>query len=115
MHENQQKIKKWKDPFSAHNGLITQILAVKKLDSSSISMMHEKDFLELVVGVSRLRHANISELVGYCVQSGHHILVYDYMINGSLHEALHLGEEKSIRLSWNLRMKIALGAARALE
>ena len=77
--------------------------------------MHEKDFLEVIVGVSRLRHANISELVGYCVQFGHHILVYDYFSNGTLHEVLHSGEEKSLRLSWNLRIKISLGIARALE
>ena len=114
MNAHKQKKKKQKDLFSAHDALPKQILAVKKLDSS-ISIVHEKDFLEIIAGVSRLRHANISELVGYCVQLGHHILVYDYINNGTLHEALHLGEEKSIRLSWNLRMKIALGAARALE
>ena len=77
--------------------------------------MHEKDFLEVIVVVSRLRHAIISELVGYCVQFGHHILVYNYISNGTLHEALHSGEAKSLRLSWNLRIKISLGIARALE
>lgn len=91
-----------------------KFLAVKKLDSS-ILMVHEKDFFEVLTGISRLRHANITELVGYCTDHGHCILVYEYVSNGTLHEALHFGEEKSRRLSWNLRIKIALGAARALE
>lgn len=91
-----------------------KILAIKKLDSS-IQMVHEKDFFDALMGISRLRHANIAELVGYCTDNGHRILVYEYIGNGTLHEALHSGEEKNKRMSWNMRIKIALGVARALE
>eukprot|EP00250_Pteridium_aquilinum_P007281 c17032_g1_i1 orf=332-2416(-) len=91
-----------------------KILAIKKLDSS-IQTVHEKEFFEALMGISRLRHTNIAELVGYCTEDGHRILVYEYVANGTLHEALHSGEEKNRRMSWNTRIKIALGVARALE
>ncbi|KAH7284938.1 hypothetical protein KP509_33G003200 [Ceratopteris richardii] len=91
-----------------------KILAVKKLDSS-IQTVHDKDFFDVMMGISRLRHANIVEFVGYSTGIGHRMLVYEYISNGTLHEALHSGEDKNIKLSWNTRIKIALGAARALE
>ncbi|MCO5596774.1 hypothetical protein L7F22_050843 [Adiantum nelumboides] len=91
-----------------------KVVAIKKLDSS-IQMMHDKDFFDAIMGITRLRHSNIAELIGYCTENGHRILVYEYIGNGTLHEALHSGEGKNKKLSWNNRIKIALGAARALE
>ncbi|KAI5058453.1 hypothetical protein GOP47_0026623 [Adiantum capillus-veneris] len=91
-----------------------KVMAIKKLDSS-IQMVHDKDFFDAIMGITRLRHSNIAELIGYCTENGHRILVYEYIGNGTLHEALHSGEDKNKRLSWNNRIKIALGAARALE
>eukprot|EP01018_Ginkgo_biloba_P022002 Gb_25893 [translate_table: standard] len=75
----------------------------------------DDDFLDVVSNISRLRHSNITELVGYCVEHGQRLLVYEYISNGTLHDALHSGDELSKKLSWNGRVKNALGAARALE
>ncbi|KAL0341777.1 UNVERIFIED_CONTAM: protein STRUBBELIG-RECEPTOR FAMILY 6 [Sesamum calycinum] len=58
---------------------------------------------------------NITELVGYCSEHGQHLLVYEFHRNGSLHDFLHLSDEYSKPLTWNSRVKIALGTARALE
>lgn len=90
-----------------------KIVAVKKLDYSIIRMQ-EEDFMEVLCKISGLHHENITELVGYSVEHGEHLLVYEYISNGSLHDYLHV-EVESQRLSWNRRITIALGVARALE
>ncbi|GAB4849973.1 Protein STRUBBELIG-REPTOR FAMILY 6, variant 2 [Ancistrocladus abbreviatus] len=91
-----------------------KVLAVKKIDLSVISNYSE-DFTEIVANVSRLHHPNVTELVGYCSEHGQHLLIYEFHKNGSLHELLHLSDEYTKPLSWNTRVKIALGSARALE
>lgn len=92
-----------------------KLLAVKKLDTSASMSQKDDDFLEVVSNISKLRHSNIVELVGYCVEHRQHLLVYEYMSNGTLHDILHSGDELNKKFSWNVRVRIALGAARALE
>lgn len=92
-----------------------KLLAVKKLGTSASMLQKDDDFLEVVSNISNLCHINIVELVGYCVEHSQHLLVYEYMSNGTLHDILHSGDELSKKFSWNVRVRIALGAARALE
>ncbi|XP_027185941.1 protein STRUBBELIG-RECEPTOR FAMILY 3 isoform X2 [Cicer arietinum] len=92
-----------------------KILAVKKLDKRVSDHHKDDEFLELVNNIDRIRHANIVELIGYCVEHGQRLLIYEYCSNGSMYEALHSDDEFKTRLSWNARIRIALGAARALE
>ncbi|KAF5733461.1 protein STRUBBELIG-RECEPTOR FAMILY 6 [Tripterygium wilfordii] len=91
------------------------VLAVKKIDSSAFRNDLSEDFIEIVSNISNLHHPNVTELVGYCSEHGQHLLVYEFHRNGSLHDSLHLSEENSKPLTWNTRVKIALGTARALE
>ncbi|KAL6585255.1 hypothetical protein OROMI_004544 [Orobanche minor] len=92
-----------------------KVVAVKKINSSVLS--NSKDFLDIVYEISNLHHPNVTELIGYCSEHGQHLLVYEFHKNGSLHEFLHLTDEvnKPLTLTWNMRVKIALGTARALE
>ena len=78
---------------------------------------HQKDdeFIELINNIDRIRHANVVELVGYCSEHGQRLLIYEYCSNGSLFDALHSDDDFKTRLSWNSRIRISLGAARALE
>ncbi|XP_020593248.1 protein STRUBBELIG-RECEPTOR FAMILY 7 isoform X2 [Phalaenopsis equestris] len=92
-----------------------KVFALKKINTSSLSRQSYEGFIELVSSISRLSHPNISELVGYCSEHGQHLLVYEFHKNGSLQDLLHLVDEDSNPLSWNTRVKIALGIARALE
>lgn len=39
--------------------------------------------------VSRLRHENFVELLGYCVEGNQRVLAYEFASNGSLHDILH--------------------------
>ncbi|KAG8385572.1 hypothetical protein BUALT_Bualt03G0059100 [Buddleja alternifolia] len=92
-----------------------KVLAVKKLDKAASGHLSDREFLDLVSNISKLQHANIVELVGYCLEHGQRLLVYSYCRNGTLDEALNLGDEINKKLSWNTRMRLALQAAKALE
>ncbi|KAF3435463.1 hypothetical protein FNV43_RR22552 [Rhamnella rubrinervis] len=60
--------------------------AIKKLDSSK---RREQEFLVQISMVSRLKHENVVELVGYCVGGPLQVLACENDLNGSLHDILH--------------------------
>ncbi|XP_041001182.1 protein STRUBBELIG-RECEPTOR FAMILY 7-like [Juglans microcarpa x Juglans regia] len=91
------------------------VLAVKKIDSSALPGELSEEFTEMVSNISQLHHQNVTELVGYCSEHGQHLLVYEFHKSGSLHDFLHLSDDYSKPLTWNSRVKISLGTARALE
>ncbi|KAL3323170.1 hypothetical protein AABB24_040335 [Solanum stoloniferum] len=92
-----------------------KLLAVKKLDKRVCDQQKDDEFLDLVNNIDRIRHANVVELMGYCAEHGQRLLVFEYCCNGTLQDALHCDDGFKRQLSWNTRMKMALGAARALE
>jgi len=55
-----------------------KVLAIKKLDSTVMPFQSSDDFAELVSNISKLHHPNLNELVGYCMEHGQHLLVYDF-------------------------------------
>ena len=94
---------------------ILQLLAVKKLDKRVASQQKDDEFFELVENIDRIQHVNIVRLMGYCAEHGQKLLIYEYCSNGSLQDALHSDDEFGKKLSWNARIRMALGAARAVE
>ncbi|KAF5728901.1 hypothetical protein HS088_TW21G01055 [Tripterygium wilfordii] len=92
-----------------------KVMVVKKIDNAALSLQEEDNFLEAVSNMSRLRQPNIITLVGYCAEHGQRLLVCEYVGNGSLHDMLHSIEDGGKILSWNARVRVALGTARALE
>lgn len=92
-----------------------QLLAVKKLDKRVSSQQKDVEFLELVNTIDGIRHANVVELMGYCAEHDQRLLIYEYCSNGTLQDALLSDDELKKKLSWNTRIRMALGAARALE
>ncbi|KAJ4962194.1 hypothetical protein NE237_022133 [Protea cynaroides] len=92
-----------------------KVLAVKKIDTEHLQSVDPEEFSGIVSNISKLQHPNIAQLVGYCSEQGHNLLVYEYFRNGSLHAFLHLSDAYSKPLTWNTRIMIALGTARAVE
>ncbi|MFS8019006.1 putative protein kinase RLK-Pelle-L-LEC family [Helianthus anomalus] len=84
-------------------------VAVKR--ASKTSRQGIKEYASEVRVISRLRHRNLVELIGWCHEKGELLLVYEYMENGSLDFHLFMG--KSL-LTWGTRCKIAIGLASAL-
>ncbi|KAL6523225.1 hypothetical protein OROGR_016828 [Orobanche gracilis] len=89
------------------------ILAVKDIITVSLSIIEEQQFFDVIKNVSRLRHPNIVTLVGFCMEHGRHLIVYEYVRSMSLVEALHCAAYTP--LPWGSRLRIALGVARALN
>lgn len=90
-------------------------MAIKKIDNAALSLQEEDNFLEAISNMSRLRHPNIVPLAGYCTEHGQRLLVYEYVGNGNLDDMLHTNDDRSMNLTWNARVKVALGTAKALE
>ncbi|KAF8404747.1 hypothetical protein HHK36_009636 [Tetracentron sinense] len=84
-------------------------IAVKKISEGS--KQGKKEYTSEVKIISRLRHRNLVQLVGWSHGRGGFLLVYEYMPNGSLDHHL-FGKRSS--LTWLVRYKIALGLASGL-
>ncbi|GAB4848816.1 hypothetical protein Ancab_003610 [Ancistrocladus abbreviatus] len=84
-------------------------VAVKRVSRSS--KQGRKEYASEVRIISRLRHRNLVQLIGWCHEKGELLLVYEFMPNGSLDS--HLFGSKDA-LPWPVRHKIALGLASAL-
>lgn len=91
--------------------LTGEVVAVKVLASNS--KQGEKEFQTEVSVLGRLHHRNLVNLVGYCVDKGQHMLIYQFMSNGSLASLLYGQEERS--LSWDERLQIALDISHGIE
>ncbi|KAF3969471.1 hypothetical protein CMV_006742 [Castanea mollissima] len=84
-------------------------VAVKKISEESRQGVNE--FASEINVISRLRHRNLVELIGWCHERRKELLlVYDFMPNGSLDSHLH-GEGI---LTWERRYKIVRNLASAL-
>ena len=86
---------------------------MKNINTVTLSLHEEEQFLDVIWNAAHLRHPNIVTLLGYCFERGQHLLVYECVRNLTLDDALHCAAY--LPLSWGLRLKIALGVARALE
>ncbi|XP_038970980.1 probable serine/threonine-protein kinase PIX13 isoform X2 [Phoenix dactylifera] len=64
--------------------------------------------------LGRLSHPNLVKLLGYCWEDKELLLVYEFMARGSLENHLFRRGAAFEPLSWSLRLKIAIGAARGL-
>ncbi|KAA8536359.1 hypothetical protein F0562_028837 [Nyssa sinensis] len=84
-------------------------IAVKKVSSGSQQGI--KEYKSEVKIISRLRHRNLVQLMGWCHENGAFLLVYEFMSNGSLDS--HLFNGKSL-LTWVMRYRIAQALASVL-
>ncbi|KAK1430080.1 hypothetical protein QVD17_12580 [Tagetes erecta] len=88
-----------------------QMIAIKRAQKgSSQGVLEFKTEIELL---SRVHHKNVVGLIGFCFDQGEQMLVYEYIVNGTLKDSL--SGRSGIKLDWVWRLKIALGAARGLQ
>ncbi|EPS65362.1 hypothetical protein M569_09414, partial [Genlisea aurea] len=64
--------------------------------------------------LGRLSHPNLVKLLGYCWEDRELLLVYEFMQRGSLENHLFRRNVAVDPLSWDLRLRIAIGAGRGL-
>ncbi|XP_010526844.1 PREDICTED: probable serine/threonine-protein kinase Cx32, chloroplastic [Tarenaya hassleriana] len=88
------------------------IVAVKRLNSESVQGFAE--WRSEINFLGKLSHPNLVKLLGYCWEDKELLLVYEFMPKGSLENHLFRRNPAVEPLSWDLRLKIAIGAARGL-
>ncbi|XP_056162556.1 G-type lectin S-receptor-like serine/threonine-protein kinase LECRK2 [Syzygium oleosum] len=86
----------------------TNFVAVKVLMTRTGES--EKEFEREVSAIGQTNHKNLVQLLGFCNEGQHRLLVYEFMSKGSLADFLF----GSSRPSWYKRVEIACGVARGL-
>lgn len=76
----------------------------------------ERAFRMEVDLLSRLHSPYLVDLLGYCADQHHRLLIFEFMPNRTLQHHLHPpSRNQTSRLDWGTRLRIALDCARALE
>lgn len=83
-------------------------VAVKRLDT--VFRESNPKFIAEVNSIGRTNHRNLVQLLGFCDDGQHQLLVYEFMSSCSLTSFLFGGS----RPNWYLKSQIALGIARGL-
>ncbi|CAN6545892.1 unnamed protein product [Malus baccata var. baccata] len=87
-----------------------RVMAVKQL--SAASHQGKSQFVSEIATISGVQHRNLVKLYGCCIEGSHRILVYEYLENNSLDQALF--GTSNLHLDWPTRFNILLGTARGL-
>ncbi|XP_019190167.1 PREDICTED: probable leucine-rich repeat receptor-like serine/threonine-protein kinase At3g14840 [Ipomoea nil] len=88
------------------------VVAVKQLSSNSSQGYRE--FLNEIGMISCLQHPNLVKLYGCCVEGKQLLLVYEYLENNSLANALFGPENCQLEIDWPTRQKICVGIAKGI-
>lgn len=86
-------------------------IAVKQLEGIG---QGKKEFRAEVSIIGSIHHINLVKLRGFCAESTHRLLAYEYMANGSLDRWIFQSRDEKPKLDWSKRFDIALGTARGL-
>ncbi|KAI7725040.1 hypothetical protein M8C21_001271 [Ambrosia artemisiifolia] len=86
-------------------------IAVKKF--SKLAWPDAKQFVEEALGVGKLRHKRLANLIGYCCDGEERLLVAEYMPNDTL--AKHLFHWENQTIEWAMRIRVAQYISEALN
>ncbi|KAM3684242.1 hypothetical protein ACJW31_11G029200 [Castanea mollissima] len=87
-----------------------RVIAVKQL--SVMSHQGKNQFITEIATISAVQHRNLVKLYGCCIEGDNRLLVYEFLENKSLDQALF--GNRTLNLNWSTRFDICLGVARGL-
>ncbi|KAL3753790.1 hypothetical protein ACJRO7_001088 [Eucalyptus globulus] len=88
------------------------IVAVKRLNQEGFQ--GHREWLAEINYLGQLHHPNLVKLIGFCLEDEQRLLVYEFMSKGNMENHLFRRGTYFQPLSWTVRMKVALGAAKGL-
>ncbi|CAN0861268.1 MDIS1-interacting receptor like kinase 1 [Linum grandiflorum] len=102
--------------YKAEIPRVSTVVAVKKLwrSTTDVEAGASGDFVSEVNLLGKLRHRNIVRLLGFLHNDTEMMILYEYMQNGNLGEALHGKQAERLLVDWVSRYNIALGVAQGL-
>ncbi|KAI4323209.1 hypothetical protein L6164_022832 [Bauhinia variegata] len=86
-----------------------RVIAVKQLSAGS--HQGKSQFVAEIATISAVQHRNLVKLYGCCIEGDNRLLVYEYLENKSLDQALF---GNFLNLNWTTRFDICMGVARGL-
>ncbi|CAO2823828.1 unnamed protein product [Amaranthus hypochondriacus] len=99
---------------TVYKGILKSGLKVAVKTLSAESKQGLREFLSEINTIANVKHPNLVELIGCCVEGANRTLVYEYVVNNSLDRALIGYTSDRSQLNWEKRSAICLGTARAL-
>ncbi|GLT51802.1 hypothetical protein SLA2020_251850 [Shorea laevis] len=95
-----------------HKGKLSDGRAVAVKQLSVASHHGQSQFVTEIATISAVQHRNLVKLYGCCIEGNRRLLVYEYLENKSLDQALF--GNKDLHLDWPTRFNICLATAKGL-
>ncbi|XP_010533386.1 PREDICTED: wall-associated receptor kinase 5-like [Tarenaya hassleriana] len=99
---------------TVYKGILSnnRIVAIKKAKIMDTGQVEE--FINELVVLSQINHRNVVKLLGCCLETEVPLLVYEFVINGTLFDHIHV-QHNSLVLPWETRLKVATESANAFS
>ncbi|KAF3438259.1 hypothetical protein FNV43_RR21020 [Rhamnella rubrinervis] len=95
-----------------YKGILEDGRAIAAKQLSVTSHQGKNQFATEIATISSVQHRNLVKLYGCCIEGNQRLLVYEYLENKSLDQALF--GNKRLGLNWATRYDICMGIARGL-
>lgn len=99
--------------YKGHIDGAQKTVAVRRSSTAESRLCMARELKSKIEIGPSLKHANVVSLLGYCKDESDMILLYDYPVNGVLHD--HLCDSNKDPIPWKQRLKISIGSAVGLS